>query len=186
MKASLLRKGNVVIHNKQPYKIMEAIHSTPGNLRAKMQTKMRNLINGTQTEVRFSATEDVEEADVFTQSATFLYSDVSGYHFMNSVSFEQVTISPENLGSAIYYLQESMEIKLTLWEGSPIDIELPSSVVLEIEETEPELRGATASNSPKPAKTTTGLQLSVPPFLKIGDKVLVNTSDGSYISRAND
>ncbi|MEZ4752785.1 MAG: hypothetical protein R3A13_00505 [Bdellovibrionota bacterium] len=86
MKANAIIKGTVVMYNKQPYKVMEATHSTSGNLRAKMQTKLRNMINSTQTEVRFSATEDVEEADVFTQSATFLYSDVSGYHFMNLVN----------------------------------------------------------------------------------------------------
>ena len=186
MKASTIRRGTVILYNKQPYRVMDALHSTPGNLRAKMQLKMRNLVTGTQTEVRFSATEDVEEADVFTQSATYLYSDLGGYHFMNSESYEEVTISGELLGESALYLQDNMQVRVTLWEGNPIGIELPSTVILTIAETEPEIRGATASNSPKPAKTDTGLQLSVPPFVKIGDKIVVNTEEGKYISRANE
>ena len=184
MKASSMRRGSIILYNKQPYKVMDALHSTPGNLRAKMQIKMRNLITGTQTEVRYGATEDVEEADVFTQKSSYLYADAEGYHFMNTENYEQMALSAEILGDALHYLQDNMEVHITVWEGNPIGVELPSSVILEIAETEPELRGATASNSPKPAKTVTGLMVTVPPFVKIGDKIVVNTMDGKYVSRA--
>lgn len=184
MRASSLRKGSIVIYNKQPYRIMEAQHSTPGNLRARVQVKMRNLLNGNQTEVRYGATEDVEIAELFQQRATYLYSDALGFHFMNNESYEQVAIPAESIGDYSYYLQESMEISLSLLDGSPIGIELPSTVTLTIVDTAPELKGATASNSPKPATTDTGLQINVPAFVKVGDKVSVNTADGSYISRA--
>lgn len=145
---------------------------------------MRNLLNGNQTEVRYGATEDVEVAELFQQRATFLYSDGQGYHFMNNETYEQVAIQAEAVGDLSYYLQESMEISLSLLDGNPIGIELPATVVLTITETSPELKGATASNSPKPAITETGLQLNVPQFVKVGDRVSVNTADGTYISRA--
>lgn len=184
MKASSLRKGKVIIYNAQPYRIMEANHSTPGNLRARVQMKLRNLLNGNQSEVRFGATEDVEEADIFMLNASYLYADANGYHFMNTENYEQIAIQPDTLGDAKFYLQDGMQVRVTLWNENPIGIELPSTVVLTIVDTEPELRGATASNSPKPAKMDTGLQITVPAFLNIGDKVIVNTEEGTYISRA--
>lgn len=186
MRASSLRKGNVIIHNGAPYRVIETNHSTPGNLRARVQTKLRNLLNKTQTEVRYGATEDVEEANVFSLKASFLYSDHSGYHFMNSDNYEQMAIVADDLGDNIYYLQEGMEVHVTLYEGAIIGIELPPTVTLTVAETEPEVRGGTASNSPKPAKTETGLQISVPPFIKQGERVVVNTSDGSYVGRSSE
>ncbi len=183
MKASTIRKGTVLMYNKAPHRVMEFRLHTPGNLRAMVQLKLRNLITGNQTETRFSTTEDIEEADVRTVPATYLYSDDSGFHFMNSQTYDQVALTYETLGDARYYIQDNMEVQLTIFGEEPIGIELPSTVVLEVIETEPELRGATASNSPKPAKTNTGLQLSVPPFIKIGDKIEVNTQEGTYVGR---
>lgn len=184
MRANALRKGNVIIVKETPYKIMEFFHNTPGKGHAIVQTKLRNLLNGSQTEVRFNATEEVEIADIFTFKATYLYKDSEGFHFMNTENYEQFMITEELLGDGIYYLQDEMEVGITTFNGSPIGIDLPQTVVLTVDETEPELRGATASNSPKPAITDTGLNLTVPPFIKIGEKILVNTEDGKYISRA--
>ena len=185
MKASNVRKGVVIMHNGAPHRIMDFHHHTPGNLRAMVQTKMRNLLSGNQTEVRFSSTEELEEANVNTSPATYLYADHSGYHFMYKESYEEINLDEEVLADGKYYLQDQMEVNITTFDGAPIGIELPQTVVLTVLETDPELRGATASNSPKPAKTDTGLQLSVPPFVKIGDKIVVNTSEGKYISRAD-
>jgi elongation factor P len=185
MKASSIRRGTVIMYNGNPHRVMEFHHHTPGNLRAMVQTKLRNLISGTQTEVRFSSTEELEEADVHTGSATYLYSDSAGYHFMNSESYEEVSLSAEMLGDSIQYLQDQMEVEITTFNGESIGVNLPETVVLTITETEPELRGATASNSPKPAKTNTGLTLTVPAFIKIGEKVIVRTEDGKYVSRAD-
>lgn len=185
MKANDIRKGTVILYNKVPHRVMDFHHHTPGNLRAMVQTKLRNLLNGRQTEVRFSSTEEIEEADVHIAGATYLYSDSNGFHFMFDESYEEISISAETLGDGVYYLQDQMKVEITTFEGSPIGINLPQTVVLTIAETEPEMRGATASNSPKPATTDTGLQLSVPPFVKIGDKIIVNTSEGKYLSRAD-
>lgn len=184
MKGNDIRKGVVLMYNGAPHKVMEFQHSTPGNLRARVQTKLRNMLSGSQTEVRFSATEDIEVADVFTVAATYLYSDISGYHFMNSESYEQVTFSEEALGEAKYFLQDGMAVQITLYEEQPIGIQLPMTVTLTVVETEPAIRGATATNSPKPAKTETGLTVSVPPFVKEGDRIIVNTAESTYVSRA--
>ena len=185
MKANDIRKGLVIMHNNQPHRVMEFNHHTPGNLRAMVQTKLRNLLSGNQTEVRYSSTETIVEADVTVFAATYLYADGSGYHFMNTDSYEEVTVSPAALGEASYYLQDEMKVDITTYEGDPIGVSLPSTVTLTIVETEPELKGSTASNSPKPAKTNTGLALTVPPFVKVGDRVLVNTDEGKYLSRAD-
>ena len=123
-------------------------------------------------------------ADVFSSKASFLYKDGKDFHFMDSSSFEQFSLSEEFVGDAVYYIQENMEVGVTLFNSDPIGIDLPNTVVLTIAETAPELKGATAANSPKPATTDTGLVISVPPFIKEGEKVVVNTEDGSYLNRA--
>jgi elongation factor P len=184
MKAKDVRRGQVIIFKSTLYSVMDFHHHTPGNLRAMVHMKLRNLMTGTQMEHRFSSTEDIETADVFQQPATFLYSDNNGYHFMNSETYEEVTISDQMMGEGRFYLQEGMQIQLSVYEENPIGIQFPQTVTLTIADTEPGLRGATASNSPKPAKTDTGLQLSVPPFVNIGDQVVVNTETGEYLSRA--
>ncbi len=185
MKASSVRKGVVIMYNGQPHRVMDFHHHTPGNLRAMVQTKLRNLLSGNQTEARFSSTEDLEEADVMTMRATYLYSDQSGYHFMTTESYEEMALTLEQLGDSRYYLQDQMEVEITTYNGEPIGIVPPSTVVLTVADTTPEIRGATASNSPKPATTDTGLTLSVPPFIKVGEKIIVNTAEGKYMGRAD-
>jgi len=185
MKAKDLRKGSVVIYNGSPYKVMEFQHSTPGNLRGRVQVKMRNLLNGSQTETRFGSTEEIPEADVFSSRGTFLYKDQSGSHFMNSETFEQLVIDVETLGDSQFYLQEGMEVEISTYNDEPIGLSLPQTVILTVVDTEPEMKGATASGSPKPAVTDTGLSVAVPPFVKIGDRIVVNTDNGSYQSRAD-
>jgi elongation factor P len=184
MKAKDVRRGTVIKFKNNLYSVMDFHHHTPGNLRAMVHMKLRNLMNGTQMEHRFSSTEEIETADVFNQPATFLYADQNGYHFMNSETYEEVTISDELIGTGKYYVQEGMQVQLSMYEENPIGIQLPQTVTLEIAETEPGMKGATATNSPKPAKTDTGLQLSVPQFVNIGDKVIINTETGEYQSRA--
>lgn len=185
MKAKDIRKGTVILHNNAPHRVMEFHHHTPGNLRAMVQTKLRNLLSGSQTEARFSSTEDLQEANVFTFPASYLYSDGSGHHFMNSDSYEEVNISDEVMSDGKYYLQEGMSVTILSFDEVPIGVQFPKTVVLSIIDTEPELRGATASNSPKPAKTETGLSLTVPAFVKIGDSIVVDTEEGKYVSRSS-
>jgi elongation factor P len=184
MKAKDVRRGTVIVLKNNLYSVMDFHHHTPGNLRAMVHMKLRNLSTGTQMEQRFSSTEEIDTADVFNQTATFLYSDANGYHFMNSETYEQVSITPEMIGDGRYYVQEGMQVQLSMYEENPIGIQLPQTVTLTIAETEPGLKGATQTNSPKPAKTETGLQLNVPQFVNIGDKVIINTETGEYQSRA--
>jgi len=164
---------------------MEFRHHTPGNLRALVQARLRNLLTGNQTEVKWSSTEELTEADVNTARATYLYSDGENFNFMMEESFEEMVMTTEKLGDSVFYLEEQMKVDITTYNGEPIGVSLPSSVVLTVVETSPEIRGATASNSPKPAKTNTGLMISVPPFIKQGERVVVGTADGSYIERAD-
>jgi elongation factor P len=184
MKAKDVRKGVVILFKNNLCRVMDFHHHTPGNLRAMVHMKLRNLMTGSQVEHRFSSTEDIDTADVFLQPATFLYADSNGFHFMNSETYEEVAITDEMIGDGRYYIQEGMQVQLSMYEENPIGIQLPQTVTLTIADTEPGLKGATASNSPKPAKTDTGLQLSVPPFVNIGDQVVVNTESGEYLSRA--
>ena len=128
----------------------------------------------------------MEFADVFTSKASFLYKDGNSYHFMDSNTYEQFVLNDELLDDAKFYLQDNMEVDVTRFNEEPISVELPQTVVLTVVETEPELKGATASNSPKPATTDTGLQLSVPPFVKEGDRIVVNTQEGKYLSRSDE
>jgi len=184
MKAKDIRRGTVIKFKNSLFSVMDFHHHTPGNLRAMVQVKLRNLMNGNQMEHRFSSTEDIETADVFNQPATFLYSDQNGSHFMNSETYEEVTISDDMLGTGKFYLQEGMQVQLSMYEENPIGIQLPMTVTLAITDTEPGIKGATATNSPEPARTETGLQLNVPQFINVGDEVIVKTDTGEYLSRA--
>ena len=184
MKAKDVRKGTVIIYKNTLHSVMDFHHHTPGNLRAMVQIKLRNLVNGTQVEHRFSSTEYIETADVFQQKGTFLYSDANGFHFMNAETFDEVTISLEMIGDGQYYVKEGMEVQLSMHDENPIGIQLPQTVNLTIVDTEPGIKGATATNSPKPAKTETGLQLTVPQFINVGDEIIVKTETGEYFSRA--
>jgi elongation factor P len=184
MKAKEIRKGKVIDYKGAPHAVMDFQHRTPGNLRAFVQVRLRNIITGNQCEERFSSTEDIPEADVFTFNATFLYGDTDGYNFMNSENYEQVSLSPELLGDTANYLQEGMLVQISTYNEQPTGIQIPKTVILTIADTQPEIKGATASNSPKPAVTETGVTLNVPGFVKVGDRVLVDTEEGKYLSRA--
>lgn len=185
MKAKDIRKGKVLMYNNAPHSVMDFQHRTPGNLRAFVQVKLRNLMTGIQSETRFSSTEDIPEAEVYTCEGTYLYKDGNGFHFMNSETYEEIVLSEEMVGDRSFYFQDNMTVTINSFEEKPISVSIPKTVVLTIVETEPEMRGATASNSPKPAVTDTGLRLSVPPFLKIGEKITVDTEEGVYLGRAD-
>ncbi len=184
IQASHIRRGMTIIYNGSPHKVLEFHHHTPGNLRAMVQTKLRNLKTGSSTEHRFRSTESVERAILEEHEMTFLYGDGSMYHFMNTESYEQIGLGEEDLGDFVGYLLPETLIRVEFFEGQPIGIELPAAVELTVVETEPELKGATVSNVGKPAKLETGITIQVPAFIKEGDRIRVNTDDGSYIERA--
>ena len=185
MKAKDIRKGKVLDYKGAPHVVMDFQHRTPGNLRAFVQARLRNILTGNQCEERFSSTEDIPEADVFTYTATFLYGDGEGYHFMNSENYDQVSLSADIVGGSAPYLQDGMVVQISTYNDLPTGIQIPKTVTLTIADTQPELKGATANNSPKPAITDTGLTINVPAFVKVGDKVIIDTEEGSYISRTD-
>ncbi len=185
MLASHIRRGNIIIYNGEPHRVLEAKHRTPGNLRAFVQAKLRNIRSGVSTEARFSSTETVDRAVLEQHEMEYLYSDASLHHFMNTETFDQIALDDETLGDAMSYLVAGAKISVEFYEGNPIGVELPTVVELTVVETAPELKGATVSNSFKPATLETGLTIQVPPFIKQGEKIRVSPSEGTYLTRAD-
>ncbi|HSB08680.1 MAG TPA: elongation factor P [Blastocatellia bacterium] len=184
MQANDIRRGMIIMYNNAPHRVLDFQHRTPGNLRAFVQAKIRNLRSGSSTEVRFSSTENIERASLEDHEMEFLYSDGDMHHFMNTENYDQIALDSETLGDAMNYLTPGTKIQVEFFEGAPIGVELPPAVELTVVETAPELKGATASNSPKPAKLETGVTVQVPPFIKEGDRVRVDPSKGVYLERA--
>lgn len=183
VKATQLRPGMIIRHGGELYTVFSVEHRTPGNKRGSMQTRLRNLRNGAIADYRFRAEDTVERAIVDEIEHEYLYADAEGWHFMNSETFEQLHLTKDILGDAVDYLIPNLTIKLEFYEGQPIGIALPDTVDLTVVETEPGIQKATASSVMKPAKLETGLLVQVPPFVNIGDKVKVNTTEGIYIQR---
>lgn len=183
MNANDIRKGMVILHNGEPHSVMESQHRTPGNLRAFVQVRLRNLKNGNSFETRFSSTESVERAMLSKQDMDFLYQDEDLYHFMNTENYEQVALNGDSLGDAAKYMTEGIKVQIEFYNTEPISVTLPGSIELEVVETEPEIKGGTASNSPKPAKLSNGVTVMVPPFIKQGEKVRINPNEDKYIER---
>ena len=184
MQATQIRPGMVIKFNNDLYSVFSMVHRTPGNLRAFVQVKLRNLRNGSQTEHRFSSTEQVDRAVLDEQEMSYLYDDGEAYYFMNTENYEQVHLTREFLGDAVEYLIADLKVHVEFYEGRPISVELPATVDLKVMETEPGLKGATVSNVTKPATLETGLVVQVPPFINEGEKIRVSTVDGSYLERA--
>jgi elongation factor P len=184
IKATQLRPGMIIVHDGQLYTVFSVDHRTPGNKRAAMATKMRNLKTGTIIDYRFRAEEFLERAIVDEIEFQYMYSDGEGHHFMNTQDYEQITLSPEVLGEAAYYLIGDMNVHVEFYEGKPIGVALPDTVDLKVVDTEPTLQKATASAVMKPAKLETGLTINVPPFINNGDKIKVDTTEARYIQRA--
>ena len=184
IQANNIRRGHIIIYNKDPYRILDFQHRTPGNLRAFVQVKMRNMRNGSSMETRFSSTEQLERAQLEEHELQYLYSDGAQHHFMNTESYEQIALDDEILGDAVSYLIPNLHLQAEFLDGNPIGVELPAVVELKVVETEPALKGATVSNVNKPAKLETGVAIQVPPFIQEGDVIRVNPNEGKYIERA--
>ena len=182
--ATQLRPGMVVKFNNELYSVFSMTHRTPGNLRGFVQAKMRSLRTGTMMEHRFSSEDKIERASLDEQEMEYLYDDGEYYYFMNTESFEQMHLMKDLLGDGVNYLIPLLRVKVEFYEGKPMSVELPATVDLTVIETEPGLKGATVSNVTKPAKTETGLVVAVPPFIVEGEKIRVNTSEGTYQERA--
>ena len=184
IQATKLRPGVVVKHNGELYTIFSVTHRTPGNLRGFVQVRMRSLRSGNMADHRFSSEDRVERAVLDEHEMEYLYQDGDDYHFMNTETYEQTHLSKDTLGDSVQYLTPNLKIQVEFYEGKPIGIELPATVDMEVVETEPSFKGATASNVMKPAKLETGLVVQVPPFVNQGDRIRVNTEEGTYQERA--
>ncbi len=181
--ATQMRPGMVIKHNHELHLVFSVEHRTPGNLRAFIQAKLRNLRTGAMFEHRFRSADAIDKVIVDETEMEYLYSDGDAYHFMNTESYEQTHLSRDVLGDAVDYLTPNLKIKVEFYEGKPIGVELPQTVDMEVLETEPGLKSATASSVMKPAKCETGLIVQVPPFIDIGEKIRVDTAEGTYMER---
>jgi elongation factor P len=182
--ATQLRPGMIIKHNDQLHLVFKVEHRTPGNLRAFIQAKLRNLKSGAMFEHRFRSVDSIEKVSIDEIAMDFLYADGDDYYFMNPVDYEQTVLKGSTLGDAVDYLTPNLQIKVSYHDGQPVGIDLPPSVELTVVETEPGLKSATASSVTKPAKTETGLVVQVPAFINEGEKIRVDTSEGAYLSRA--
>jgi elongation factor P len=182
--ATQMRPGMIIKHKDQLHLVFKVEHRTPGNLRAFIQAKLRNLKSGAMFEERFRSADAIEKVVVDEVSMEFLYNDGDDYYFMNPVDYEQTVLKGSTLGDAVEYLTPNLQIKVSYHDGQAVGIDLPASVELTVVETEPGLKSATASSVSKPAKTETGLVVQVPSFINEGEKIRVDTSEGAYLSRA--
>lgn len=183
LSANDIRKGMVILFEGTPCKVMEFRHHTPGNLRAMVQSRLRNLITGSSFEHRFRANDTIERAALDQHEMEYLYSDGSHHHFMNSENYEQVSLTEDELGDAAQWLMAGLKLQVEFYEGTPIGIELPSSLELTVTQTDPILKTATVSNSNKPATLENGVTITVPPFITEGEKIRVNPTESKYIER---
>jgi elongation factor P len=182
--ATQIRRGMVIVFEGDPCRIIEFRHHTPGNLRAMVQAKLKNLRTGNSFEHRFRAAESSDPASMETHDLEFLYQGGDTYHFMNSENYDQLEMDEEALGDNAQWMQPGMKIQAEYYDGRPVGIKLPNSLVLEVVDTAPVMKTATKTASGKPAKLENGVTISVPEFVGTGDKVKVNPSTGEYQERA--
>ena len=174
----------VIVFEGEPCRITEFRHHTPGNLRAMVQAKLKNLRTGSSFEHRFRAADSVDPASMETHELEYLYDSAGTYHFMNTENFEQIEISEEDLGDAAAWLEPGVELQVQFHESKPIGVELPKTIRARIKETQPMVKGATQSASYKPATLENGVVVQVPPFVTDGEEIIVDPTENRYIERA--
>jgi elongation factor P len=179
-----IRVGNVLEHNSKLWVVTKTQHVQPGKGGAFMQVEMKELRGGSKLNERFRAAETVEKVFLEEVIFQFLYRDGTDLHFMNHVTYEQIQISADIVGESIEFLSDGMVVSICMYEGSPISVSLPATVVLEIVEAEPVVKGQTATSSYKPAVLSNGVKIMVPQHVEVGAKVVVDTSTSAYVERA--
>ena len=184
--ASSVRKGNVLEVDGKLYVVLSAESFFPGKGTPTTQIDMRRISDGVKNTERYRTTEQVERATVEEREHQFLYQDGDGFHFMNMENYEQLTAHEDVVGDAAKFLQPEMAVKLQVHEGTPVSIELPQRVTLEVVETEPAMKGQTASGSFKPAILSNGVRTAVPTHIVTGTRIVISTEDASYVERAKD
>jgi translation elongation factor P len=182
--ATQIRRGMVIVFEGEPCRVVEFRHHTPGNLRAMVQAKLKNLRTGSSFDHRFRAADSIDPASMETHDLEFLYQGGDTYHFMNTENYDQLEMDDEMLGDNAQWMQPGMKIQAEYYDGRPVGIKLPNSLVLEVVDTAPVMKTATKTASSKPAKLENGVTINVPEFVGTGDKVKVNPSTGEYQERA--
>ena len=181
--ATQIRRGMVILFEGKLCKVMDFRHHTPGNLRAMVQTKLRNIRNGSSFEHRFRSADTVERAMLEQHEMEYLYSDGTQHHFMNTENYEQTALNEDDLGDMAQWLAPGLRIQAEFYEGQPIGVTLPPSLELTVTSTEPTVKGATVSNVNKPAILENGVSIQVPPFVNAGDRIRVDPIEGRYMER---
>jgi elongation factor P len=181
--ATQIRKGMVILLDGVLYRVMEMQLITPGRWKAMVQTKLRNILTGTQTEHRFRSEERVEQAILEEVEMEYLYQDGDNYVFMNLETFDQISIPADAVGDGAKYMLPNTVIKVEMYEGKPVGIDLPTSIDLKVVSTEPRVKGATQTAMYKPAVLETGAVIQVPEFIKEGDVIKVDTREDKYLER---
>jgi elongation factor P len=184
--ATQLRAGMTIQHEKALWRVMTVTHVTPGNWRGMVQTKLRNLKTGTQTEHRYRSEDRIDRATLDQHEMEFLYDSDGHYHFMNTETYDQIAFDRETLGDAVNFLTPNSRIQVEFFDTTPIGVSLPKTVDLKVVETTPGMKTATVTNVLKPATLETGLVVQVPGFINEGDVLRVDTETGSYVSRAKE
>lgn len=181
--ATQMRPGMVIKFKDDLHLVFSVEHRTPGNLRAFIQAKLRNIRTGSMFVERFRSPDPIDRVHVDEIKMEFLYNDGDEYYFMDD-KFEQTMLTRDTLGDAVEFLMPNLSIGVSFHDGKAVGIELPTVVEMTVVETEPGIKSATASSVTKPAKTETGLVVQVPPFINEGEKIRVDTAEGAYMSRA--
>jgi elongation factor P len=184
IQATQLRPGMVLEYNGDLWRVMTISHITPGNWRGMVQTKLRNVKTGSQTENRFRSEDRVERVILSQVKMQFLYEDGELYHFMNTETYDQITIPRELIEDAIGFLTPNMEVEVEFYENTPLNVTLPKTVDLKVVRTEPGMKNAAVTNTLKPATLETGLVVQVPHFVNEGETITINTETHAYVARA--
>jgi elongation factor P len=182
--ATQMRPGMIIKFNNELHTVFAVEHRTPGNLRAFIQAKLRNLRTGAMFEHRFRSPDPIDRVIVDEIPMEFLYNDGDDYYFMDTATYEQTNLKRDTLGDAVEYLTPNLQITVSIFDGVPVGIDLPQTVEMTVIETEPGIKSATASSVTKPARMETGLVVNVPPFINEGEKIRIDTAEGTYLSRA--
>lgn len=184
MRASDIRRGEAVVIDGKLFLVTNADHNTPGNLRAKVQFKLRDVSKGTIIDKRVGATDDIDVVTLDRREVEYLYSDQTGHIIMDLETYDQTAIPADVLGNDILYLKPNTQFQALFHDGNMVSYELPKTVDLKVTDTPPGIKGATATNQLKEATLETGLKTRVPPFIEIGESIRINTEKGEYLSRA--
>ena len=182
-----IRPGNIIEHQGRLWRAVRTQHTQPGKGGAYLQVELKDIRNGTKLNERFRSSEDVERVRLDQKDYQYLYNDGDMYTFMDTETYDQISLNEDLIGpDQVVFLQDGMMVTIESFEGEPISVSLPDTVVLEVVEADAVIKGQTAAASYKPAKLENGVRTMVPPHIEMGTRVVINTADASYVERAKD